>query len=67
MLDAVRTVHPNVMSSCERGICSACETAVLDGIPDHRDGVLTPTERAANQYVMLCVSRAKTAKLVLDL
>ena len=67
MLDAVRAVKPEVMSSCERGICSACETAVIDGIPDHRDSVLTPAEQAANQYVMLCVSRAKTAQLVVDL
>jgi ferredoxin len=67
MLDAVRAVKPDVMSSCERGICSACETPVLDGVPDHRDSVLTPAEQAANRYVMLCVSRAKTTKLVLDL
>jgi ferredoxin-NADP reductase len=67
ILDAVRAVKPDVMSSCERGICSACETAVLDGIPDHRDSVLTPAEHAANRYIMLCVSRARTARLVLDL
>jgi ferredoxin-NADP reductase len=67
MLDAARTVKPDVMSSCERGICSSCETVVLDGIPDHRDSVLTPAEQATNRYVMLCVSRAKTARLVLDL
>jgi ferredoxin len=67
MLDAVRAVKPDVMSSCERGICSACETAVLEGVPDHRDSVLTPAEHASNRYVMLCVSRAKTARLVLDL
>lgn len=67
MLDAVRALNPDVMSSCERGICSACETAVLEGIPDHRDSVLTPAEHATNRYVMLCVSRAKTGQLVLDL
>jgi ferredoxin-NADP reductase len=67
ILDAVREVQPAVMSSCERGICSACETPVLDGVPDHRDSVLSPTERASNRYMMLCVSRAKTPRLVLDL
>jgi ferredoxin-NADP reductase len=67
ILDAVREVRPDVMSSCERGICSACETAVLDGVVDHRDSVLTAAERSSNRYMMLCVSRAKTPRLVLDL
>ncbi len=67
ILDAVRAAIPGVMSSCEQGICSACETAVLGGIPDHRDSVLTPRERAANDYMMICVSRALTPRLVLDL
>jgi ferredoxin-NADP reductase len=67
ILDAVRTVCPDVMSSCEEGICSACETEVLEGVPDHRDSVLTPAERATNQYMMICVSRALSAHLVLDL
>jgi ferredoxin-NADP reductase len=67
VLEAVRMVRPDVMSSCEEGICSACETPVLEGIPDHRDGVLTPRERAANRYMMICVSRSLTPRLVLDL
>jgi ferredoxin-NADP reductase len=67
VLDAVRAEIPGVMSSCEEGICSACETAVLAGLPDHRDSVLTPKERAANNYMMICVSRALSARLILDL
>jgi ferredoxin-NADP reductase len=67
ILDAVRAEIPGVMSSCEQGICSACETAVIAGVPDHRDSVLTPKERAANDYLMICVSRALTPRLVLDL
>ena len=67
VLDAVRARIPGVMSSCEQGICSACETAVLAGVPDHRDSVLTAKERAANNYMMICVSRALTPRLVLDL
>jgi ferredoxin len=55
------------MSNCEQGICSACETAVLAGVPDHRDSVLTPREKAANGYMMICVSRSLTPRLVLDL
>jgi ferredoxin-NADP reductase len=67
VLDAVRARIGTVMSSCEEGICSSCETAVLAGIPDHRDHVLTPAEHAANDYMMICVSRALTPRLVLDL
>ena len=67
ILDAVRAAIPGVMSSCEQGICSSCETAVLAGVPDHRDSVLTANEHAANDYMMICVSRALTPRLVLDL
>jgi ferredoxin-NADP reductase len=67
VLDAVRVRIPDVMSNCGRGICGACETAVLAGIPDHRDSVLTPKEQAAGGYMMICVSRSLTPRLVLDL
>ena len=67
ILDAVRPSCPDVMSSCEEGICSSCETEVLEGIPDHRDAILTPSERETNRYMMICVSRSRTARLVLDL
>ncbi len=56
-----------VQSSCEDGICGTCETAVIDGIPDHRDSVLSRAEQDANATMMICVSRCKGEKLVLDL
>jgi vanillate O-demethylase ferredoxin subunit len=56
-----------VMVSCEQGVCGTCLTPVLDGVPDHRDSYLTPDEQAANDQMTLCCSRAKSARLVLDL
>jgi vanillate O-demethylase ferredoxin subunit len=54
-------------TSCEQGICGTCLTRVLAGTPDHRDQYLTPEEQAANDQFLPCCSRAKSARLVLDL
>ena len=67
ILEVVREHIPTVISSCEEGFCGACETVVVDGIPDHRDDVLSDDERAANETMMICVSRACSKRLVLDL
>jgi hypothetical protein len=40
---------------------------VLSGVPDHRDHVLSPAERESGKVMMVCVSRALTDRLVLDL
>ncbi len=53
--------------SCEVGVCGTCLTRVLEGEPDHRDSFLTDLERARNDQMTLCCSRAKTFLLVLDL
>lgn len=54
-------------SSCREGQCGTCTQRVLDGVPDHRDYVLTPEERAANDCIQVCVSRSLTPSLTLDL
>lgn len=56
-----------IASDCEEGDCGTCETAALDGVPDHRDVVLSKTEHAARRTIMPCVSRACGGRLVLDL
>lgn len=66
ILDALYAAGVEVDSSCEQGICGTCETTVLEGEPDHRDSVLSDAERAAGKTMMLCVSRARSARLVLD-
>jgi ferredoxin-NADP reductase len=57
----------NVPFSCRAGECGTCVTRVLEGRPDHRDYVLSNEERASNSMMCLCVSRALTPQLVLDL
>lgn len=53
--------------SCEEGYCGSCETQVLEGVPEHHCSVLTPEEREQGELMMVCVGRAKTDKLILDL
>jgi len=67
ILDVVRDVMPDVPFSCEEGYCGSCETRVLGGIPAHADDILSPQERAANDTMMICVSRSRATNLVLDL
>lgn len=67
IMHALRANGVEVPSSCEQGVCGMCETRVLEGEIDHRDMLLTESEQARNNLMMICVSRAKSAKLVLDL
>ena len=67
LIDVVRDVVPMVPFSCEEGYCGSCETAVLEGVPDHRDSVLSDAERESNTCMMICVGRSKSPQLVLDL
>jgi len=67
ILDAVSEAGVPVPSSCQEGTCGTCETMVLEGEPEHRDSVLTPADRAAGDCMMICCSRARSERLVLDL
>ena len=67
ILSVVEEAGIGVLSSCTEGTCGTCETAVLAGSPDHRDSVLSDEEREANDCMMICVSRARGDRLVLDL
>ncbi len=64
---ALKIVGVRVEVSCEQGVCGTCLCEVLEGTPDHRDSYLTDDEKAGNDQMMLCCSRARTPKLVLDL
>jgi phthalate 4,5-dioxygenase reductase subunit len=65
LLDALRGERVLVPSSCESGTCGSCKVTLLEGEADHRDFVLMDDEKS--QHIMVCVSRACSARLVLDL
>ena len=57
----------DLIYDCQRGDCGICQTTVISGIPDHRDVVLSDAEKAEGKLMQICVSRAKSPRLVLDL
>ena len=67
ILDTLLDAGVDAPYSCMEGVCATCETRVLEGIPDHRDLVLSKQERELNNVMMICCSGSKSEKLVLDL
>ncbi|MCR2817411.1 PDR/VanB family oxidoreductase [Microbacterium sp. zg.Y1090] len=67
ILEMLEQAGVPVPSSCLEGVCGTCETTILDGEAEHRDSILAPDERAANETMMICVSRSKLPTLVLDI
>lgn len=67
ILEVLAEQGVNVVSSCAQGVCGTCITGLLGGEPDHRDAFLSEKERNECDKIMLCVSRAKSQRLVLDL
>lgn len=65
VLAAVRAELPNTLYSCEQGFCGTCRQRVLEGEVDHRDELLTDAERGGS--MLICVSRARSERLVLDM
>lgn len=67
ILEIMREAGLTVPSSCEQGACGTCLTTVIEGEIDHQDVYLNNSEKASNACMMTCVSRAKSARLVLDI
>lgn len=67
VLDALTAAGVPVPNSCTEGICGTCEVGVIKGDVDHRDFLLTESEHAAGSTMFPCVSRCRSAELVLDL
>lgn len=66
ILESLASAGVDLPSSCEQGICGACETRVLEGEPDHRDLILSQKEQDANNKMFICCSGSKSASLILD-
>ena len=64
ILEATRARGHDVPSSCESGTCGTCKTRLLEGEADHRDLVLEEDEK--REFIMVCVSRARSPVLVID-
>ena len=67
IVDVMEEEGCDPMYDCKRGECGVCQATVLEGEPDHRDYYLSDTEKASGKIIQICISRAKSARLVLDL
>jgi ferredoxin len=67
ILDAALDAGVAAPSGCRSGTCGTCRVKVLAGEPEHRDAALNDAERSPGNWMCICVSRAKSAKLILDL
>ena len=67
IVDVLEDAGVYVEASCRDGVCGTCETPFVDGVPDHRDQVLTDAERTDGNTMIICVSRSLSPRLVLDL
>jgi vanillate O-demethylase ferredoxin subunit len=67
ILEVLERHGHEVPFSCREGLCGTCETAVCEGEPEHLDYVHPPSQRPQLRTMLVCVSRAKSQRLVLDL
>lgn len=67
IIEALEDAGMDLIYDCQRGDCGICQTDVMSGTPDHRDVVLSQAERDGGKVMQICVSRALSERLVLDL
>ncbi|WP_284075884.1 PDR/VanB family oxidoreductase [Acinetobacter pittii] len=67
ILQALAKEGIDIEMSCEQGVCGTYMCDVIEGEPDHRDVYFTDEEKASNEQILVCCSRSKTPRLVLDI
>jgi vanillate O-demethylase ferredoxin subunit len=67
ILQVLQNAGVEVPYSCSEGVCGTCLTKVKEGEPEHWDMYLTPEEQEQGDCMMVCISRSKSPRLVLDL
>lgn len=67
IIDALADAGIKVPKSCQQGVCGTCICDVIEGTPDHKDKFLNDDEREDNDQIVVCCSRSKTPRLVLDI
>lgn len=67
LLDAIEAAGVEAPCLCRGGACGQCLIEVAEGVPEHRDHFLDDEDRASNRFIMTCVSRSTTPRIVLDL
>lgn len=67
VLDVLEAAGIDVDCDCREGLCGSCEVQVIEGEVEHRDRVLSQSERARNTQMITCCSRARGGKIVLAL
>lgn len=65
ILEVAESLGIEAPFSCREGICGTCVTEVLEGEVEHRDRVLTDSERA--NCITVCCSRSASPRIVLDM
>jgi ferredoxin-NADP reductase len=65
--EVVEEAGVDVLGSCMEGVCGTCECDVIEGEADHRDSVLSKAEQERGDVIMICVSRSRSERLVLDI
>jgi len=65
ILAALLDAKISVPFDCQRGECGMCASTIIEGEAEHRDVYLSKEER--QQQMCVCVSRAKSTHITLDL
>ena len=67
LLEALEAAGIAANYSCRAGGCGACEVKVIEGEIEHLDNYYSTEEKAEQNRILTCISRAKSKQLVLNL